>query len=338
MVSVAEVPVSLVPEVYPNEDVCLSEDRLQRIVAEFDRFSSPGRAVESIGAGSLRMMFVHGEADLVEAIDEGANQLENGSGFFVLKHTGLEGLDLAEAHACALALSSLLGAPTRPAPGFEISGDLLEGTAPADRKVTHFMTAVNIYMEKVRHPNLFRESSVITNDMVTSSPYLERPEPVAAIYNVGSGYDAATKLKLVDGKKVIEKLKIHSDLAILRQLMTQLPFLLPMELRVNGSSPSSIVQWAKVIDGGNIRFDKHAIDAAYDLTGLSIPLKRQSLDDVPELSRALGVLDVCISEQEKIECDLEPGDVLFINNRRMLHEVPRVDDDSRMLIKVGIAS
>ncbi|HEY4963270.1 MAG TPA: hypothetical protein VIH90_01055 [Candidatus Saccharimonadales bacterium] len=339
MASVTETSTEFVPEAYPYDDVWLSGDDLEKVFAEFDRFSTPGQAIEAAGAESLSLATKDRDPKLGLAINEGLDQLENGPGYFVLKRSGLEVFDLDQAHIGALVLASLAGSPSRPAPGFEISGDLVNGVSIEEQDITNFVTAKHIYKEKARYSDLLSTSVNVGTNMATSSAYLRHPERRIAFFNVSSADDKSVVIKLCDSQAVVQKIRARGDERdTLASLKRVLPFLLPEDLRPEARSLITLVEWAKVIgDDNSIRFDKRSIDAALSIRGISLAKNGLVADAAePEQSRALGALDAYVASYRAIECRLEPGDVLFVNNRRILHEIEPTTDEDRLLIKVGV--
>jgi hypothetical protein len=302
----------------------LAEDKLDVILDKFDGFSVPGQAIEAIGVRALKATLKDCDPFLVDVIDEAAEELEieEGFGFFIIRQTGLDKLDLEQAHIGSLVLSTLIGTPLSPGPGFEISGDLIDGTYPLDTPIRHLKTAPDVYKARIYHPILTKERTFYPNGMVTSSPYLHTPEQITGLFNLAD----YTEIGLVDSSNIRSNLSVFDERSKL--LDSTYPFMIPEWLRSDSIAVNKAVLWATVLaKDRNIVFDKHSIDAALDVSGVSIS---------PQQYEALAYLDALISDTELQKIELAPGDVVVINNQRMLHEIRPVGDDSRTLIKVGI--
>ena len=304
----------------------LAADKLDVILDKFDGFSVPGQAIEAIGVRVLKATLKDCDPYLVDAIDEASEELEidDGFGFFIIRQTGLDKLELEQAHIGSLVLSTLIGTPLSPGPGFEISGDLIDGSYPFDTPIRHLKTASDVYKARIHHPILSKERTFYPNGMVTSSPYLHTPEQITGLFNLADD----TAIGFVDSWNIRSKLIAHDERS--NSLDGTYPFMIPEWLRSDSIAVNKAVLWATVLaKNRNIVFDKHSIDSALDISGVSISTQQYE---------ALAYLDALISDTEQQKVELAPGDVVVINNQRMLHEVHPVGDDSRTLIKVGIGA
>jgi hypothetical protein len=239
-------------------------------------------------------------------LQSGQSALEGRPGFIITKQTGIELVDPSLAQLTAIALSSILGRPTR-----------------TDQRKSQI--AWPIHFDPTAGENPTFSQTMGEAEYHTDTQYFAEPERYFGLFCVVSDKPGKGTNHLVDGAALRRKIE-SQDPELVSLLQQDYPFRVPTAFTKNASDDDVEIIWAPILQNdGSVRYRKDTIERAMKLPGISISKEQRE---------SLRIFDKMIAGVEPFEHHLQPGEAIFVNNHNLLHSRTPYDDPRRLLYRV----
>ena len=130
---------------------------------------------------------------------------------------------------------------------------------------------------------------------------------------------------LIDGQQITAKLEQQRP-GLGAALREEYPFRVPTVFTKSALPGDIEVAWAPVVtDDGNIRYRKDTLEEALALPGITISETQMV---------ALNAFEDALSNATPMIHHLQKGEVLIVNNHRLLHARTQYDNPERLLYRV----
>ncbi|WP_454812576.1 TauD/TfdA family dioxygenase [Paenarthrobacter nitroguajacolicus] len=236
---------------------------------------------------------------------QGKKSVDSGRGYLVLRGTHVDKSEDEVAQLISLFTSRAFGTPTR-----------------TDKRLQRFAWPVRY--EKTDYTSPTFSQTMAEAAFHTDSQYLDEPERYFGLYCVASDVQGKGTNFLVSRQQIVEKLTA-SHPAALEHLKSSFPFRVPSVFTAGASDEDIEVVWAPIIAGGSIRFRRDTIMSALALPGVAVSDGQLA---------AMDALEQAISEAPALNCHLEPGEAIIVDNHSMMHSRSPFSDSNRLLYRV----
>jgi alpha-ketoglutarate-dependent taurine dioxygenase len=131
--------------------------------------------------------------------------------------------------------------------------------------------------------------------------------------------------QLIDSKVILKDICETDGAKVLAELAKPFPFKVPNVFKKDPFDQMPEINWAPITDPKGIRYRKDTLFDALDVEGVTIT--EAQLRAVESIEDALGRIP-------STDYSLEAGDVIFVNNYRILHGRTAFVDPDRLMLRV----
>lgn len=162
--------------------------------------------------------------------------------------------------------------------------------------------------------------------MHTDSQYFQEPEPLFALFCLRADAPGLGSNQLVDLRALIYRLERERP-ELVQQLREPYPFRVPSIFCRSGRDEEVELLWAPIVSEGILRYRLDTLEDACALPGVSISDPQRE---------ALQVLSEEIERAPRLQYHLQPGELLLVDNHRMLHARTAFTSPHRFLYRVRV--
>jgi len=285
----------------------ISEATFHALDAKLEIYANPDETFAQLGASKLIEILRQNDPELAFKLEDDRHKLDQDPGFFIVKNTGIERVESPVAQLGAITLSCMFGTPTQ--------------TTPRSPVIAWPVTY------KPKSENVRKTFSETNSEasLHTDSQYLAEPEHYFGLFCIKPDQFGGGASQIVDGNAVIDQLRGTRGETVLCELGKLYPFRLPSVFTKDDGDLDAEVIWAPILSANRVRYRHDTLMSALDLDHVEIP------DSQLE---AISAFEEVLHEIRVDEYSLEAGDVMFVNNYRMLHGRTAFEDSKRFLYRV----
>lgn len=309
MVIENRLPKLNVPEIFTPDETSVSSQATGALSAILRSYEGPDDAFDALEEELLKSIIKDADPKLVEYLREGKEKLSGEPGYFILKRTGLEKLSLPLAQLTAIAVSSFFGHPTKPSPRSQVIAWPIDYTA---ENGTPGVTFSQTNAEATMH---------------TDTQYFSEPEPYFGLFCIKPASDSGGMSQVIDGRVVLSNLAEVDGEDTLAELAKPFPFQVPVIFTKDPYNQAPEITWAPIIGADGVRYRKDTLANALSVDGVRVPDAQL---------RALESFEEALGRAPVANYNLEAGDVLFVNNHRLLHGRTAFEDPNRLMLRVRV--
>ena len=309
MVLESRFPELNVPEILNPGETSISPHAIEALSAILCSYNSPDDVFNSLGEDPLVSIMKATDPELSEHLSEGKQKLDGEPGHFILRRTGLEKLSLPLAQLTAIAVSSFFGHPTKPSPRSPVIAWPIDYTAEDGT------------------PGVTFSQTNAEASMHTDTQYFSEPEPYFGLFCIKPAKDGGGMSQVIDSRVVLNNLSEVDGEDLLTELARPFPFRVPNIFTKDPYNQVPEITWAPIISSNGIRYRKDTLISALSVDGVSVP--DSQLSALESFEEALGRAPIT-------NYKLGAGDVLFVNNHRLLHGRTAFEDADRLMLRVRV--
>ncbi len=298
-----------VSEILTPSETSVSPQAIDALSAILCSYNSPDDVYNSLGKEALNSIMIDADPELQEHFKEGQQKLDGEPGHFILKRTGLEKLSLPLAQLTAIAVSSFFGHPTKPSPRSPVIAWPIDYTAEDGT------------------PGLTFSQTNAEATMHTDTQYFSEPEPYFGLFCIKPAKDGGGMSQVIDSRIVLNNLAEVDGEDLLTELARPFPFRVPAIFTKDPHNQLLEITWAPIVSSNGIRYRKDTLVDALSVDGISVPDTQLS---------ALEIFEEALTRAPVTNYNLGAGDVLFVNNHRLLHGRTAFQDPDRLMLRVRV--
>jgi len=269
--------------------------------------NTPDEAYAKYGTKVLTDILQKSSPNLTETVISNKNKLDTECGLIVIKETGIDKVSKELAQLGSIAVSSLLGSPTP--------------TTPRSPVIAWPIT----YKPESRSSHKTFSETNSEASFHTDSQYLDHPEKYFGLFCIKPDKFGDGISQVVDGNSIIHNLSKSHGKSVIDELRKKYPFKLPSIFTKDDQELEPEVIWAPILSNNQIRYRNDTLMGALALESITVPdTQLQALQSFEEV----------LQKSDVINYSLEAGDVMFVNNHRMLHGRTAFQDVNRLLYRV----
>ena len=291
----------------PTFNVPPMDAAFNALSTQLDAANSPTELYLSTGSLSLQRTLEENAPDFVSVLSSSKQILDEGLGYFLIKGSEIQAQPLPVAELAALAISSFYGEPTR--------------SSLRDPRLVWPVQYAEYEGSELTFSQTKDEASLHTD-----SQYFENPEPYFGLFCMTSDEPGKGTSSLVRADEVVASLKSARGNNVLDELKKSFPFKVPPIFTETGTPEEIVVTWAPILEENKVRYRLDTLNAALKIGS---KITKEQLE-------AMGAFNEVLAGSPSTNYHMEPGDIMFVNNHKVLHSRSAYSNPDRLLLRVRV--